>query len=147
MSEQHLSLYYCQILVGLQLVCHRKKIAWSRRPYYLKLDASPQASVSLNTPWKHQKNKCVKNLRHWLHGNEEGNWVKSRHISSCIAKTCFENNCQQMYTKIPRKAGKEFLFHKATTGYDLTGRDSWFTKTFWIFTIEFFIIMSLFTTR
>ena len=33
------------------------------------------------------------------------------------------------------------------SGFDLMGRDSWFTTRFWIFTTEFFVIMSLFTTR
>ena len=33
------------------------------------------------------------------------------------------------------------------TGFDLTGHVSWFTTKFWIFTTEFFVIMSLFTTR
>lgn len=31
--------------------------------------------------------------------------------------------------------------------FDLMGHDSWFTARFWIFTIEFFVIMHLFTTR
>ena len=33
------------------------------------------------------------------------------------------------------------------TGINLASCDSWFTTRFWIFTTEFFIIMSFFTTR
>ena len=33
-----------------------------------------------------------------------------------------------------------------SSGFDLTGRDSWFTTRFWISTTEFFVIMTLFTT-
>ena len=36
---------------------------------------------------------------------------------------------------------------KLNAVFDLTGHDLWFTTRFWIFTTEFFAIMSIFTTR
>ena len=36
---------------------------------------------------------------------------------------------------------------KIKTRFDLTGRDSWFMKRFWIFMTEFFVIMNFFMTR
>ena len=32
-------------------------------------------------------------------------------------------------------------------GFDLTGRDSWFTTTFWILKNTFFVIKNIFTAR
>ena len=52
-------------------------------------------------------------------------------------------NLQDLFVLTVRHVGIKTSPNRYYSGFDLSDRDSWFTTRFWIFTIEFFVIMIL----